>query len=253
MKNQKKDKEAPEGPWLYGINPVMEALKAGRLSSLYVSSGRRRQIDQLLQEARARGVPVKTIHDAGYFDSRFPKGHQGVAGIMESARTYHLDDLLELPGAKGEAALFVLVDGIEDPRNLGAVLRSAEAAGVHGVVMEKRRSASIGPEAIKASAGAALHIPVAVVSNIKNVMRTMSADGTLLVGAEAGGSVRPSDVDLTGPVALVVGSEGRGLRRTVAEACDMVISLPIRGQVNSLNTSVAAGILIYEALRQRGL
>ena len=236
---------------LYGLNPVMEAIKAGVLSAIYVYSGRRRHLSELLEAASEAGVPVNVKQDMGFFDSRFPKGHQGVAAEGTWSLSISVEDLLMIPEQRGESPLFLLLDGIEDPRNLGAVLRSAEAAGVHGVVMEKRRSASIGPEAIKSSAGAALHVPIAVVSNIKLAMRAMKEQGILLVGAEAGGETTPWEADLGGPLALVAGSEGSGLRRTVAEACDMVVSLPILGNVNSLNTSVAAGVLIYEVLRQR--
>jgi len=237
---------------LYGVNPVLEALESDRASMVYIYAGRRRQAGEIIDKATAAAVEVKVMHDAGFFDSRFPKGHQGVAAGLKEAATYSVDDLMAIPGERGEPALFLILDGIEDPRNLGAVLRSAEAAGVHGVVMEKRRSAPVGPEAIKSSAGAALHVPVAVVSNIKPAMRHMKDEGITVIGAEAGGEARPWDADLSGPVAIVAGSEGRGLRRTVAEACDIIVSLPIRGKVNSLNTSVAAGIMIYEVLRQRG-
>jgi 23S rRNA (guanosine2251-2'-O)-methyltransferase len=238
---------------LYGVNPVLEALEASRASVVYIYSGRRAQAREIVERAGESGVDVKVMHDAGFFDSRFPKGHQGVAATLRESATYSVEDIMAIPLQRGEPALFLILDGIEDPRNLGAVLRSAEAAGVHGVVMEKRRSAPIGPEAIKASAGAALHMPISVVSNIKLAMRAMKEEGIMVIGAEAGGEVRHWGADMSGPVALVAGSEGRGLRRTVAENCDLVVSLPILGKVNSLNTSVAAGILVYEALRQRGI
>jgi len=246
------DRQAGIGNMLYGVNPVLEALEARMAGVVYIFSGRRSQVREIIEKAEACGVDVKVMHDAGFFDTRFPKGHQGVAASLRESVTYSIEDLMAIPSDRGEPALFLILDGIEDPRNLGAVLRSAEAAGVHGAVMEKRRSAPIGPEAIKASAGAALHLPVAVVSNIKPVMRSMRDEGITVIGAEAGGELRPWDADMSGPVALVSGSEGRGLRRTVTEACDMIVSLPVTGKVNSLNTSVAAGILIYEALRQRG-
>jgi 23S rRNA (guanosine2251-2'-O)-methyltransferase len=161
-----------------------------------------------------------------------------------------IEALMEIPDKKGETPFFVILDCIEDPRNLGAILRSAEAAGVHGVVIQERRSAKPGPEAAKASAGAMEHIPVCVVSNIKHAIEAMKKIGITIVGAEAGKQPSPWEVDLRGPAALVLGSEDKGVRRVVREKCDMIVSLPIRGQVTSLNTSVAAGILIYEYLRQ---
>lgn len=238
--------------WVYGANPVNEALRAGLVKCVYVHSGRRKGLDSLLELANSKGVKVQVMHDAGFFDSRFAKGHQGVAAEMEELASCSVDDMLGRAVELGEAAFIVVLDGIEDPRNLGAILRSAEAAGAHGAVMEKRRSAPIGAETIKASAGAALHLPVAVVSNIKHSMRQMQQQGVTLVGAEAGSPTRPVDVDMSGAVALVMGSEGSGLRRTVKEACDYMVSLPIRGKVNSLNASVASGIMLYEVLRQRG-
>lgn len=236
---------------LYGVNPVLEALEAGMAGKVYIYSGRRAQAREIIERSEASGVAVKVMHDTGFFDSRFPKGHQGVAADLKGSRTFSVEDLLDMADEKSEPAFFLVLDGIEDPRNLGAVLRSAEAAGVHGVVMEKRRSAPIGPEAIKTSAGAALHVPMAVISNIKIAMRAMKEAGITIIGAEAGGEERPWAADLTGPLAIVAGSEGKGLRRTVAEACDSIVSLPIMGRVNSLNTSVAAGVLVYEVLRQR--
>ena len=204
---------------------------------------------KLREEAKSRGIPLKT-EDAGFFEGRFPKGHQGVAAEVALRGYVSLEELLLIPDKRGEAPFFVLLDQVEDPRNLGAVLRTAEAAGVHGVVIQKRRSAGLGPDASKASAGAAEHIAVCAVSNIKNAMHRMREVGITIAGAEAGAA--PAwEADLGGPVALVIGSEGRGLRRIVKEKCDLIVSLPMRGKVNSLNTSVAAGVLIYEVLRQR--
>lgn len=237
--------------WLYGVNPVSEALRSGRnIKSVHIYSGRRKGVGELRAEAEARGIPVK-VEKAEFFDSRFPKGHQGVAASIEQKGYVSLEELLLIPGKRDEDPFFVVLDEIEDPRNLGAVLRTAEAAGVHGVVIQKRRQAGLGPQAVKASAGASEHIAVAAVPNIKNAIYKMRDMGIMVVGAEAGGDAFPWDAYLGGPLALVVGSEGRGLRRTVREKCDLVVSLPMRGMVNSLNASVAAGVLIYEALRQR--
>jgi 23S rRNA (guanosine2251-2'-O)-methyltransferase len=237
--------------WLYGVNPVREAIRSGRaIKSVHVYSGRRKGVQELKAEAEAQGIPLK-MEQAEFFDSRFPKGHQGVAASIEQKGYVSLDELLLIPGKRGQRPFFVVLDEVEDPRNLGAVLRTAEAAGVHGVVIQKRRQAGLGPLAVKASAGASEHIAVAAVPNIKNAIYKMKEMGVAVVGAEAGGKTLPWDANLGGPLALVVGSEGRGLRRTVKEKCDLVVSLPMRGHVNSLNTSVAAGVLIYEALRQK--
>ncbi|GAB4390958.1 MAG: 23S rRNA (guanosine(2251)-2'-O)-methyltransferase RlmB [Thermodesulfovibrionales bacterium] len=238
--------------WIYGVNPVLEVLRAGRkVRAVYIFAGRHRKVSDLTAEAQARGVPVKVVEDSSFFNTRFPKGHQGVAAEVRGERYVELEELLSIPSRKGEEPFFLVLDLIEDPRNLGAVLRSAEAAGVHGAVIQSHRAASLGPEALKASAGAAEHVPVASVPNIKLALDAMKEAGAEIVGAEAGGHPEPWGLDLSGALALVVGSEGSGLRRTVRERCDRLVSLPMRGRVNSLNTSVAAGILIYEVLRQR--
>lgn len=162
-----------------------------------------------------------------------------------------MEELLEIPTKMGDhVPFFIILDCIEDPRNFGAIVRSAEAAGAHGVVIQERRSAKPGPEAAKASAGAMEHIPVCIVSNIKHAIDAMKKAGIRIVGAEAGNYPSPWEVDLRGSTALVLGSEDKGIRRVVIEKCDQMISLPIKGRVTSLNTSVAAGILIYEYLRQ---
>jgi 23S rRNA (guanosine2251-2'-O)-methyltransferase len=237
--------------WVYGVNPVREALRSGRaVRSVHIYSGRKKGVGDIRAEAEERGVPIKAER-AEFFDSRFPKGHQGVAAQIEQKGYVSLEELLRIPEERGEAPFFVILDEVEDPRNLGAVLRTAEAAGVHGVVIQKHRQAGLGPIAIKASAGASEHIALSTVPNIKNAIYKMKEMGVTVVGAEAGGDALPWQADLSGPLALVVGSEGRGLRRTVREKCDIIIGLPMRGRVNSLNASVAAGVLIYEALRQR--
>jgi 23S rRNA (guanosine2251-2'-O)-methyltransferase len=237
--------------WLYGFNPVMEAIKAGRqIKTIYLYSGRHKKIEELKQEAETRNIPLKIV-DRPFFDKRFPKGHQGIAAEVRGQRYVPLEELLSIPERKNETPFFVILDLIEDPRNLGAILRSAEAAGVHGVIIQKRRSAGVGPEAAKASAGASEHIPVCTVSNIKHAISRMKAMGIEVAGAEAEVGLPPWELDLSGPVALVIGSEGKGLRKTVRDRCDIMLSLPMLGRVNSLNTSVSAGILIYEILRQR--
>jgi len=245
------EKDKAGAAWLYGVNPVLEAMRSGRaIKALHVYSGRTAGLAKLRDEAGRLGIPVKT-EEAAFFDRRFPKGHQGVAAEVSEKGYASLEELLSIPERRGEAPFFVLLDEVEDPRNLGAVLRTAEAAGVHGVVIQRRRQAGLGPAAVKASAGASEHIAVSSVSNVKHAINKMKEMGVTVVGAEAGSDVSPWEAELSGPLALVVGSEGRGLRRIVAERCDLIVSLPMRGRVNSLNAAVAAGVLIYEALRQR--
>lgn len=244
MKNQKSQ-------WLYGINPVFEALRAKRqIKAIYIHTGRHKDVEKLMKEAEIRGIPVRQMNRA-FFDSRFPKGNQGVAVEVSERGYVGFDELMEIPAKKGEKAFFLILDGIEDPRNLGAILRSGEAVGIHGVIIEKHRAAGLGPEAAKASAGASEYVAVSVVSNIKNAIEEMKKEGIFVVGAEGGSELTPYDIDLSVPISLVIGSEGKGLRMTVRERCDKIVSLSMRGKVNSLNVSVAGGILLYEILRQR--
>ena len=245
---------------IYGLNPVREAIKAGTAEVVYISATRKKGLKDILKEAEAAGVEVKIMRDAGFFDSRFPKGHQGIAASHGGAArepVNSIDDLLSQqaqPGDKagsGRLALYIVLDQIEDPRNLGAILRTAEAAGAAGVVTQERRSAGLSPEAVKASAGASEHIPLVVVTNIKNALRLIREEGITIAGAEALDEAVPAwDADLSLPLALVVGSEGKGLRRTVRQMCDVLVSLPLIGKVSSLNASVACGAIIFEILRQ---
>ncbi|MDA8238766.1 MAG: 23S rRNA (guanosine(2251)-2'-O)-methyltransferase RlmB [Nitrospiraceae bacterium] len=237
--------------WVYGLNPVLEAIKSGRqVKSVFLSSSRREGVAGIEREVLSRGIELKKA-DQFFFDSRFPKGHQGIAAVVAQREYADFDEMLDIPSTKNELPFFLVLDCVEDPRNFGAVLRAADAGGVHGVVIQSHRSATLVPEAIKASAGAAEHIPVAMVSNIKHAMKSMREMGLLIVGAEAGMDRTIWDLDLVVPLALVIGSEGKGLRKTVREDCDTLASLPMRGKVGSLNVSVAAGIMIYEVIHQR--
>jgi 23S rRNA (guanosine2251-2'-O)-methyltransferase len=237
--------------WIYGLNPVLEAIRSGReVRTVVVSASRRDHLPLMEAEAASRGVKFRR-EDPAFFDDRFPKGHQGIAALVAARKYLGLEELLEIPFRKGELPLFLILDCLEDPRNLGAILRVADAGGVHGVVIQSYRSADLGPEAVKASSGASEHIPVAMVANVKHAMREMKEAAITVAGAEAEGGGVAWEMDLSVPLALVIGSEGRGLRRTVKESCDMLVSLPMKGAVNSLNAAVATGIIIFEIMRQR--
>jgi len=246
-KRQKKQQEE----WIYGLNPVLEAVRSGRdVKVVFLSSARRDKVSEIEEEIFSRGIKINR-EDNIFFDSRFAKGHQGIAALVAPRGYADFDELLEAPSRNNEMPLFLLLDGVEDPRNFGAVLRVADAGGVHGVVIQAYRSASLSPEAVKASAGASEHIPIAMVPNIKNAIRDMKELGITIVGAEADADLSPWETDLTVPLALVMGSEGGGMRKTVREQCDLLVKLPMRGRVNSLNVSVATGIIIFEIMRQR--
>jgi 23S rRNA (guanosine2251-2'-O)-methyltransferase len=234
---------------IYGINPVLEALKAGRVRRLRVSARGDRRIDDLLAMARAGGVPVERA-DAAALDRAARGGvHQGIVGEIEAARDYSVEELVA--GAAPEAALLVVLDGVEDPHNVGALLRTADAAGVHGIVRQARHAAALDGAAAKASAGAVAHARIATVVNIARAIEELKAAGVWTVGL-AGEAPEPYFmVDLRLPTALVLGAEGTGLRRLVRERCDRLVSIPMAGHVQSLNVSVAAGVTLFEAVRQR--
>ncbi len=171
---------------------------------------------------------------------------------VAAARQYAtLDDILQIPSQQGQAPLFLVLDGVEDPRNLGAILRTAEAAGVHGVIIPERRAAGLTETVAKAAAGALEYVPVVKVVNIVNTLEELKKAGVWVAGAEAGGDALYWDADFVRPTALVLGGEDKGVRRLVRERCDYLLSLPLMGKISSLNVSVAAGVLLYEVLRQR--
>jgi 23S rRNA (guanosine2251-2'-O)-methyltransferase len=249
-KEQPGRSKSPE-EWIYGLNPVLEAVRSGRkIRAVFLSLSRRDKNVQIEKELTRAGLRITRV-DEHFFDSRFRKGHQGIAAAADPRTYADLDELLQIPRKAHSVPLFLLLDCIEDPRNLGALLRVADAGGVHGVVIQEHRAASLTPEAVKASAGSSEHVRIAMVPNIKHAIKEMKEQGIFVLGAEAGGDRMIWDMDLSASLALVIGSEGTGMRRTVKEACDAVASLPMRGSVNSLNASVAAGIIIFEIMRQR--
>jgi len=239
---------------IIGINPVTEALRSGRpIQRLLVAEQRKmdRDVQAILRLAKSNGVEVRmTTRDA--LNREVPQAaHQGVVAFASAREYAELDDILQLPAQKGQAPLFLVLDGVEDPRNLGAILRTAEAAGVHGVIIPERRAVGLTETVAKAAAGALEYVPVVKVVNITNTIEELKKAGVWVVGAEAGGERAYWDADFVRPTALVLGGEGKGVRKLVREHCDYLVSLPLMGNINSLNVSVAAGALLYEVLRQR--
>jgi 23S rRNA (guanosine2251-2'-O)-methyltransferase len=231
---------------IYGLHPVLEALRAGTVSRVRVADKSTERARAVLDLAAAEGVPVEQV-PTDVIDRLAPGArHQGVLADVEDSRAFGLRDLVT-----GAAALIVVLDGIEDPQNLGAILRTADAAGVDGVVVQTRRSAARGGAAAKASAGALSHVRIAEVVNIARALEELKELGVWTVGLAGEASQAYDQVDLTGPTALVMGAEGPGLRRLVRETCDFLVSIPMRGHVGSLNVSVAAGVALFEAVRQR--
>jgi 23S rRNA (guanosine2251-2'-O)-methyltransferase len=235
---------------IYGINPVMEALQAGRVTALRVADKSGTRLQQLFALAAQRGVAVRRVPLEALDRDARGGVHQGVVADAEDPRAYSLEELVR--GARGPALLLVL-DGIEDPQNLGAILRTADAAGVDGVVVQNRRSAALGGAAAKASAGAVAHTRLAEVVNIARTLDELKELGVWTVGLAGEATTPYVSIDFSLPTALVLGAEGAGLRRLVREKCDFLVSIPMHGQLNSLNVSVAAGVALFEAVRQRTL
>ena len=233
---------------VYGINPVLEALKVGRVTSVWMAQGANPRLQQVAEFARQKGVAVRT-RDGQSLDRLAEGGvHQGVVAELRETGPVSVDDLVR--GASG-APLIVVLDGIEDPHNVGAILRTSDAAGVDGVIRQSRRAAPLGGVVAKASAGAVAHVKIADVVNIARAVEELKEAGVWTIGLAGDADKRYDEIDFTLPSALVLGAEGDGLRRLVRERCDWLVSIPMRGQVDSLNVSVAAGVVLFEAVRQR--
>ncbi len=235
-----------------GRNSVAEALKAGRpIAALYVQRGEKNgSLLPLIAKAREQGIPVKEADPKKLDHLCGGAVHQGVVASAAVKEFASLEDVFALAERRGEPPFLVICDELEDPHNLGAVIRSAECAGAHGVVIPKRRGAGLTYAVGKASAGAVEHLPVVQAVNLAALLEELKRRGLWVYAADMDGSPW-CETDFTGPTALVIGSEGRGVGRLVKEKSDFVVSLPIKGRVNSLNASVAAGILCYEVCRQR--
>jgi 23S rRNA (guanosine2251-2'-O)-methyltransferase len=233
---------------IFGINPVLEALRAGRVARLRVADRGGPRIGELLGLAAAGGIEVQQVSRAILDHAAHGGAHQGVVAELHQPRDWTPADLVR--EAQG-SPLIVVLDGIEDPHNVGAILRTADAAGADGVVRQSRHAAALGGAAAKVSAGAIAHVRMAEVVNIARAIEELKASSVWTVGLAADGDKRYDSLDLTLPTAVVLGAEGTGLRRLVRDRCDWVVSIPMQGHVESLNVSVAAGVILFEALRQR--
>jgi 23S rRNA (guanosine2251-2'-O)-methyltransferase len=242
---------------IYGINPVAEALRAGRVTRLRVSARADKRMDQIVALAAQQGVAVERV-DPPLLD-RMAKGgvHQGVVADVEDRRDYSVHELIASPEIGVDSAVrrnpaIVVLDGIEDPHNVGAILRSCDAAGVSGVIRQERHSAALDGVVGKASAGALSHVRIASVVNIARAVEELKEANVWTIGLAGGSGDLYTEIDWTLPSAIVLGAEGSGLRRLVRERCDRLVRIPMLGHVDSLNVSVAAGVVLYEVVRQRG-
>jgi 23S rRNA (guanosine2251-2'-O)-methyltransferase len=238
---------------LYGIGPVLEALRAGRrrVHRLWIAEGRGhdRRLEELLRLARAAGAATSGAARDELTRRAAGGVHQGVVAEAEPLPRVELDTVLA--AGRDRPALVVVLDSVQDPQNLGAVVRTAECAGADAVVVPKDRAASLTPAAVKAAEGAAERLPVVEVVNLARALRTMKEAGLWCVGLAAEGTRAWCEVDYRQPTAIVLGSEGSGLRRIVRETCDHLVAIPLSGRIGSLNVSVAAAVVLYESVRQR--
>ena len=249
MEKEKNIKEMPQN-MICGRNPVIEALKSGaNLDTVYID-GNGGSLSVIRRLAKENGVVVKDADDKKLSRLSGGASHQGVVAEGACGEYVTVEDILAVSQKKGTKPFIIICDEIEDPHNLGAIIRTAETSGADGVIIPKRRSASLNATVFKTSAGAASYVPVARVSNLASCIDTLKDNGVWIYGTDASGTDY-SETDFTGGVALVIGSEGFGMSKLIQKKCDFMIKLPMLGKINSLNASVAAGIFMYEVLRQR--
>ena len=238
---------------LEGRNALTEALKSGRtIDKVFIASGETdRALQRLAAQAKEAGAVVVPVDRRKLDMMSTTRAHQGVIALAAAREYSSLEDILEEATNRGEAPLLVICDELTDPHNLGAIIRSAECAGAHGVIIPKRRSVGLTAVVAKASAGAVEYMKVARVTNINAAIETLKKQGVWIFGTAAEGSIPMYQADLTIPAAIVVGSEGEGMSRLVQKNCDVTVHIPMKGKITSLNASAAASILLYEAVRQR--
>ena len=258
MRDNYRRREAPKPPeevegQLEGRNALTEALRSGRtIDKVFIASG---DIDKGLQrlaaDAKSAGAVIVPVDRRKLDAMSVTHAHQGVIALAAAREYFTIDDILQEAADRGETPLIVICDELTDPHNLGAILRSAECAGAHGIIIPKRRSVGLTAVVAKASAGAVEYIKVARVTNINAAMEELKQKGVWIFGTAAEGSIPMYKADLTGPTAIVIGSEGDGMSRLVRQNCDVTVHIPMKGRISSLNASAAASILLYEAVRQR--
>ena len=258
MRNNRKyggaPKNAPQGDDnIYGRNPVLEALESGRaIDKIFIQDGINAPvIGQILNLAKSRGVTYSFTDKRRLDRMTGGENHQGVVAVGAAHAYSSVDDILDRAKENGEDPFIVICEGLTDPHNLGAVIRTADAAGCHGVIIPKNRSVQLSSTVAKVAAGAVEHIPVAKVANIAQTIEKLKKEGLWIVGTDLSATMTHYECDMTGAIGIVIGSEGDGISRIVRESCDFLVKIPIRGGAESLNASVAAGVVLYEAVRQR--
>jgi len=237
-----------------GKNPVIELLKAGHpINKILLADNIKpgEAVTEILRLARAKGIPVERVARHIIDKQSTTSANQGIIAYAAVKEYVSLDDLLAVSAEKNEPPLYVILDGIEDPQNLGSILRTAYASGIHGVIIRERRAAGLTATVAKASAGAVWYIPVASVSSVAQTIETLKRNNLWVIGIDRSGQVEYSQMDFKSPTAIVIGSEGKGLSELVRKRCDFLSHIPMRGEITSLNASVAAALVMYEAFKQR--
>lgn len=238
-----------------GRNAVLELLQSGKdINKIFIEKGEKQgSINKIIAKARERKILITEVDKSKFKDMAQTSNAQGVIAIVPPFNYCDVYDIMALAKEKNEDAFILILDEIEDPHNLGSIIRTAETAGVHGIIIPKRRAASVNSTVSKVSAGAVQHMKVARVNNINDAIRTLKEEGIWICGTDMDTNKYYYEQDLTGPIAIVIGSEGHGMTRLVKENCDFLIKIPMKGKITSLNASVSAGIVIYEALKQKNI
>ena len=238
-----------------GRNSVLELLESEKdINKIFVTRGEKQgSINKIIGRAKGKGIVLVEVDKSKLDEMSQTGNHQGVIAIVPPFEYCEVEDILEEAKLKNEQPFILILDGIEDPHNLGAIIRTAETAGVHGVIIPKRRAASVNSTVNKVSAGAVEHMKIARVNNINDTMQFLKDSGLWIIGTDGAAENYYYEQDLTGPIALVIGSEGNGMNRLVSENCDILVKIPMHGKITSLNASVSAGIVTYEIVKQRKL
>ncbi|QGU00758.1 23S rRNA (guanosine(2251)-2'-O)-methyltransferase [Candidatus Syntrophocurvum alkaliphilum] len=235
-----------------GVNSIMEAIKGGRkIHKIYIQNGRAgKKIEDLINLAQKRGIYIQTVEKQRLDQMYTITNHQGVVAQVENYEYSEIEEVLEKAALKGEKPFIIILDSIEDPQNLGSIIRTAECAGVHGIVIPRHNSAEVTSAVSKASSGAVEHIHIVREKNLVNIIKYLKEQGMWIIGADMSASDNFFQTDIPTPATIVIGSEGKGIRRLIKENCDMLVKIPMKGKINSLNASIAAALLVFEVVRQ---
>ena len=253
--NENGNKEKKYDDIVEGRTAVLELLESGKdINKIFIQNGEKHgSIYKIIAKANENKVIIKEVQKAKLDEMSITGNHQGVIAQVPPFEYSEVEDILDLAKQRGEDAFILILDGIEDPHNLGSIIRTAETAGVHGIIIPKRRAATVNSTVNKVSAGAVAHMKIARVNNITETIKKLKENGVWIIGTDMDTNTYYYDQDFKGNIAIIIGSEGFGMSRLVKENCDMFVKIPMKGKITSLNASVSAGIVMYEAVKQRNL